>query len=95
MLLTISLLFGMLIAWLAVTALFIVLWVYRAVIGLREEEVLYIDPGEEHLRRDQRETTAKIERVRPYLITTFVLVVVLGLATFGLWVYQQLVSPTP
>lgn len=90
MLLGISLVFGLLIAWLVVTAVFIILWIYRAVIGLREDEVLYIDPGESRLLEAQKQIGAKIERLRPFLIGTFVLVVVLGLATFGLWVYQQL-----
>jgi len=90
MLLSISLLLGLLIAWLVVTAVFIVLWIYRAVIGLREDEVLYIDPGESRLLEEQKRIGAKIERLRPFLIGTFVTVVVLGLATFGLWVYQQL-----
>ncbi len=92
MLLSVSLLFGMLIAWLVVTAVFIVLWVYRAVIGLREDEVLHIDPGEEQLRRDQKAVADKIDRLRPFLIGTFVVVVVLGLATFGLWVFRALTS---
>jgi len=90
MLLSVSLLFGMLIAWLAVTLVFILLCIYRAVIGLREEDVLYIDPGEEKLLREQREVNLKIERLRPVLIGSFVVVVVLGLATFALWVIQQL-----
>jgi hypothetical protein len=90
MLLSISLLLGMLIAWLVVTAVFIGFWIYRAVIGLREDEMLYIDPGEESKRKDQQEMTAKIDRLRPFLIGSFVAVVVLGLVTAGLWVYRQL-----
>ena len=90
MLLSVSLVFGMLIAWLVVTLVFIILCVYRAVISLQEEDVLYIDPGEAKLLQEQKEVNAKIERLRPVLIGTLALVVVLGLATFGLWVYQQL-----
>lgn len=90
MLLSVSLVFGMLIAWLVVTLFFIILCVYRAVISLQEEDVLYIDPGEDKLLQEQKEVNAKIERLRPLLMGTLALVVVLGLATFGLWVYQQL-----
>jgi len=93
MLLSISLLFGMLIAWLVVTAVFIALWVYRAVIGLKEDDVLFIDPGEDRLLKEQRELNTRIERLRPFLVGAFVTLVVLGLATFGLWVYQSLTSP--
>jgi len=90
MLLSVSLVFVMLIAWLAVTLVFIILCIYRAVISLKEEDVLYIDPGEEKLLQEQKEVGAKIEGLRPILTGTLVLVLVLGLATFGLWVYQQL-----
>lgn len=90
MLLSLSLVLWMLIAWLAVTLVFMGLWIYRAIIGLREEDVLYIDPGEEKLLREQKEVNTQIERLRPFLISAFVAVIVLGLATFAVWVYQQL-----
>lgn len=90
MLLSVSLVLWMLITWLVVTAVFIALWIYRAVIGLREEDMLYIDPGEDKLLTEQKEVNAQIERLRPFLIAAFVAVILLGLATFGVWVYQQL-----
>jgi len=90
MLLSVSLVFVMLVAWLGVTALLILLAIVRAVISLREEDQLYIDPGEEKLLAEQREIVAKLDRLRPYLIGGFVASIVLGLATFGLWVYRQL-----
>lgn len=90
MLLSVSLLLVMLVTWLALTALVIVLAILRAVVTLREEDQLYIDPGEEKLLAEQREIGARLERLRPYLLGSLVASVVLGLATFGLWVYQQL-----
>jgi hypothetical protein len=93
MLLSISLVFGMLIAWLVVTAIFIALWAYRAVLGLREDDVLFIDPGEDRQLKEQKELSAKLDRLRPILIGAFVLTVVLGLATLGIWIYLSLTSP--
>ncbi|MDA2912999.1 hypothetical protein MYX77_03390 [Acidobacteriia bacterium AH_259_A11_L15] len=90
MLLSLSLLMGLLVAWLAATAVLIVLAVIRAVIGLREEDQLFIIPGEERLLREQREIVAKLERLRPYLIGSLVASIVLGLATLGVLFYQQL-----
>ena len=81
---------GMLIAFLAVLGVTIVLAVYRAVIALREEDQLFIDPGEEHLAREQRAIVAKLERIRPWLLGSIIATVVLGLATFGVWVYDSL-----
>ncbi|MFQ5778492.1 MAG: hypothetical protein ACE5IP_10860 [Terriglobia bacterium] len=90
MLLGISLVFGMLIAWLAVTAIFIVIWSYRAVVGLREEDTLFIDPGEDRLLREQGVVVKKIERITPYFYGSLITSVLLGLATFGVWVYLEL-----
>lgn len=93
MLLSVSLVIGMLIAWLAVTAIFIIFWAYRTVLGLREEDVLYIDPGEEGKLKEQRELSSRFDRLRPYVIGSLVFSILLGLATFGVWVYQQLTGP--
>ncbi|MFQ5723719.1 MAG: hypothetical protein ACE5G6_04445 [Terriglobia bacterium] len=90
MLLSLSLLMGLLVAWLAATAVLIVLFVIRAVIGLREEDQLFINPGEERLLREQREIAAKLERLRPYLIGSLVASILLGLATLGVLFYQKL-----
>lgn len=93
MLLSISLLFVMVVAWLAVTALFIILAIVRAVVSLREEDQLFIDPGEDRLLAEQRAIVGKLERIRPYMIGSLVASVGLGLLTFAYWVYVQLTSP--
>jgi hypothetical protein len=90
MMLAVTLIFGMLLVWFALTAIFIVLLIYRGVISVREEDTLYLDPGEAHLEKEFREVVTKLERLSPYLWGTGIAWAVLGLATFGLWVYQQL-----
>ena len=83
-------LFFMLAVWLGVTALAIGLAVYRGVYSLREEDQLFLDPGEEHLRREQREVIGRMEKLEPWLRSAIIASVVLGLATFGYWVYEAL-----
>ncbi len=90
MTIAISLVFGMVLAWLAVTAVLIVLLIYRALLSSREEDQLFIDRGEAHLAREQQEIVKKLARLSPYVWTFFILAIVLGVAAFGLWVYQQL-----
>lgn len=90
MLLAVSLLFGLLVVWLVVTAFCIVLAIYRAVIGLREKEQLFIELGEERLQREQKEIAARIEGLNPYILGSMILSAVLGVATFAYWVYLQL-----
>jgi len=90
MTIAVSLVFGMVLAWLAVTAVLIVLLIYRALLSSREEDQLFIDRGEAHLAREQQEIVKKLARLSPYVWTFFILAIVLGVAAFGLWVYQQL-----
>lgn len=90
MLLAVSLLFGMLVAWLVLTAVCIALAIYRAMIGLREEDQLFIDPGEERLLREQKEIAGRIEGLRPYILGSLILSIVLGVATFAYWVWLRL-----
>ncbi|MFQ5694400.1 MAG: hypothetical protein ACE5HB_00260 [Terriglobia bacterium] len=85
--------FWMLIVWLVVTAVVIGLAAYRAAIAVREEDVLYIDPGEERLLKEQAEIGAKLEKLGKLLTYLIIASVVLGLITFGLWVYEALTSP--
>ncbi len=90
MLLGFSLVFGLLIAWLVVTAVMIFFLVWRAVIGLHEEDQLFIDPSEERLAREQREIVSKLERLQPYVIGSVTGSIVLAVVTFAVWVMQEL-----
>jgi hypothetical protein len=92
MLLSISLILGMLILWLAITAVCIGMAAYRGIVSLREEESLYIDAGEEGKLREQAKVAAQVERISKLFWITFGLSVAFGVLTFGLWVYQQLTT---
>jgi hypothetical protein len=92
MLLAQSLLLGMLVVWLLVTALTIGVWIYRAVLGLREEDALFIDPGEERLLKEQAELSGRMEALRPWLVGGVAASILLGLLTFAYWVYVRLAS---
>jgi len=55
---------AMLVAWGSVTCVFIVLMIYRSVIGIREEDQLYL--GSSVLAGQQKEIVAKLDRIAPY-----------------------------
>ena len=55
----------MLVAWGIVTFVFIGLMIYRSVIGMREEDQLYLNSTV--LEGQQREIVAKLDRISPYL----------------------------
>jgi len=89
------LLLSLLILWLVVTAGTIALWVYRAVLGLREEDALFIDPGEEKMLKEQADLLARMDKLRPLLIAGAVSSGLIGLGALGLWIFLQLTtSPT-
>ena len=90
MMLAVSLVFGMLLIWSGVSGVLIVLLIYRATLSVRAEDQLFLDPGEVHLQREQQEVLRKLERLSPHLWGLFMAWLVVGLATFGLWVWQQL-----
>lgn len=92
MLLGLSLVLGMLIVWLAVTAVCIAVAIYKAAIGLQEEEVLYIDPGEDRQRQEQAALASRLDRVGKLFWITLWLSIGTGVLTFGVWVYERLTS---
>ena len=56
---------AMLVAWGIVTCVFIGLMIYRSIVGMREEDLLYLDSSV--LERQQKEIVAKLDRIRPYV----------------------------
>lgn len=90
MLMAVSLVMGLLVVWVAVTAVFFLIWIYQAMVGLHEEEQLFIDESEAHLAQEQEEVFQQMDRLRPYFLGSLVASVVLGVTTFGAWIFQQL-----
>ena len=76
----------MLVVWGMVTLVFIGLMIYRSVIGMREEDQLYL--GSSVLEGQQREIVAKLDRITPYLKGFGWASAGLLLLIGGFWVYQ-------
>jgi hypothetical protein len=77
-------LLGLLIAWGVVTIAFIGLCIYRSVLGLREEDQLFLEKGEEGMARDQAMLIAKIEKLSKPIWILGVLAGVLLLVIVGI-----------
>lgn len=80
----------LLIAWGVVTAIFIILFIWRGVLSSHEDDQIFLDAAEEHMAREQRELVAKITSLSRPLIITGVLSGVLLLLAGGLWIYEGL-----
>jgi hypothetical protein len=81
-------LFCLSVAWGVVTAVLLVLALYRWGLSVREDDQLFIGAGEEHIADDQRVMFRKIARTTAPLVTLAVLSAVLLLASVSLWLYQ-------
>ena len=80
----------LLIAWGIVTAIFIILFIWRGVLSSHEDDQIFLDAAEEHMARQQRELVAKITSLSRPLIITGILSGVLLLLAGGLWIYEGL-----
>jgi hypothetical protein len=74
-------------AWGVVTAVLLVLVIYRGTLSVREDDQIYINASEA-TREEQQATIAKIASLRVPIIGLAVVSGVLLLSSAGLWIYQ-------
>ena len=78
------------IIWGAITAIFLALLMYRSLIGMKEEDQIFLDPAEASLENEQKQLVKRIERLSPY-IKGFGFASAVSLAgILGLWTYPVL-----
>ena len=85
----------LLVVWAALTVVLVGVWIYRAIIGMHEEDQIFLDRAEAALEQNQIETLRRINRIDPILkglaIASGGLLLVLG----AVWLYQGLyAAPT-
>jgi len=90
----------LLVSWGVVTAVLIVLLLYRSALSSREDDQIYIDSPEQHHFQmagakaptthfqEQREIVAKISRLAEPILALAVTSGLLLLASAGIWAYQ-------
>jgi hypothetical protein len=70
------------VVWGAITLVFTALLIYRSLIGMKEEDQIFLDPAEASLENEQRELLKRIQRLSPY-IKGFGLASAVSLITIG------------
>lgn len=77
-------------SWASVTVVLVALLIYRALIGMREEDQLFLASGEEHMAREQQVLQARISNVNKFAVGLGILSGLLLIAMASLWVYANL-----
>ncbi len=80
----------LLIIWGVVTAIFLILVIWRSVLASHEDDQIFLDAAEEHMAREQRELVTKINNLSSPILTSGIMAGVLLLAIAGIFVYNGL-----
>jgi hypothetical protein len=83
-----------LVLWGVVTTALAVLLIYRSTVSMKEEDQLFLDSAQSNLEKEQQEVRTRLARLTPYTAILGVTSGLLLIATAGMWVYQQFVSPS-
>ena len=86
----ITLLSAAVVVWGVITVFLVALLIYRAILGIHEEDQIFLDQAEAALEKEQVETLTKINRIDPIIKGAAVLSVGLLLGIVGLWFYRGL-----
>ncbi len=79
----------LLVVWGGITVLLIGLIIYRGLVGMREEDQLFLDPAEEHMQREQQEIVARVTRLAPFITVLSYLSGGMILLILALWLWRQ------
>jgi hypothetical protein len=82
------LLWMIIVVWAIVTLIWIALLVYRGRVTSREDDQLFLDPGEEHMAKEQREIMARAMRLDKGVLGLGILSGVLLVAGLVIWLWQ-------
>ena len=79
--------YALLAAWGLLTAILVLLLIYRGTLSIHEDDQLFLDPAQSHMQAEQAEVLKKVLRstpvVRLFGAASGSLIVII----FGLWVY--------
>ena len=78
------------IVWGALTAVLVILLIYRGTLNMHEDDQLFLDEAESHMAKEQQELIIKMNRIQPWVwifgASSAVLIVVIA----GMFVYSHM-----
>lgn len=81
---------GLFVLWGVVTAVLVVLFIRRSMLTMKEEDQLFLDKAEDHIRKEQVEIVARINKLDKWIWTVGITSAVILLVLAGVWVYHGL-----
>ena len=81
---------GLLVVEVVLTAVAVLMFLYRGMLDMKEEDHIILDSAESHLARDQDAIRRKTTVLSKYIKVVSVAWGVLAVVIFGLWVIQGL-----
>ena len=73
--------------WGVVAIVYLALFLVRSVIGMKEENTVYLSVGEERLAAEQREVMKRITKLDSYTHTAGYAALALTVILAGMWIY--------
>ncbi len=78
------------IAWGAVTAILVVLLIYRSTLSMHEDDQLFLGESESHIQKEQTELIARMNKLQPFVRLFGAASGLLILVIAGVFVWQGL-----
>jgi hypothetical protein len=82
----------LMISWGVITAVLVILVVYRGTLSSKEDDQIFIDAAEQHHYQEQLVIIDRISRLTRPIIALSVMSGALLLASVGVWIYQAFKS---
>jgi hypothetical protein len=82
----------LLLTWGVITAVLVVLVVYRVTLSSREDDQIFITKAEDHIAAEQRAIVAKVTQLSRPIFALSLASGLLLLASAGVWIYEGLKS---
>ena len=78
----------LLIVWAVLTAVLIILLIYRGTLNMHEDDQLFLDDAQAHMAREQKELFVKMNRLQPWVrifgaCSAALIVIIAGLAIYS------------
>ena len=81
---------GLLIAWGILTAILVILLIYKSTLTMHEDDQIFLNESESHMEREQVEILKKVNKITPILKVLGAVSGAMILIIAGLFIYQGL-----